>query len=165
MRLVVRDPPVNLGRLRRSERGLIGFWGDSVPQILNVEDALGGGHVVEGGFHVRIVVASKGDRHSPATSDTGERDRNDGKDRDRTPRRLVAPGDLEVKFKVNLWAGKGGKVIYSSRFLCTNTEWEEPPVTVSGPTVPFAGAVPGHLARSPYLARAGPRLSRGASIT
>ena len=158
------DPTSKFESLRFAERDAVGLGRDAVPEVLHVEDPFGGGHVVEGGLHVRIVVASKGDRHSPATSDTGERDRNDGKDRDRTPRRLVAPGDLEVKFKVNLWAGKGGKVIYSSRFLCTNTEWEEPPVTVSGPTVPFAGAVPGHLARSPYLARAGPRLSRGASV-
>ena len=51
-------------------------------------------------------------------------------------------GQREGKFKVNLWKGKGDKVIYSSRFLCTNTEWEEPPVTVPAPTVPLPGPYP-----------------------
>ncbi len=44
-------------------------------------------------------------------------------------------GQREGKFKVNLWKGKGDKVIYSSRFLCTNTEFEEPVATAPAPTV------------------------------
>ena len=46
-------------------------------------------------------------------------------------------GQREGKFKVNLWKGKGDKVIYSSRFFCTNTEYEEPAVAVPAPTVPL----------------------------
>ena len=46
-------------------------------------------------------------------------------------------GQREGKFKVNLWKGKGDKVIYSSRFICTNTEYEEPAVAVPAPTVPL----------------------------
>ena len=51
-------------------------------------------------------------------------------------------GQREGKFKVNLWKGKGDKVIYSSRFLCTNTEYEEPAVAVPAPTVPLPGPNP-----------------------
>jgi hypothetical protein len=51
-------------------------------------------------------------------------------------------GQREGKFKVNLWKGKGDKVIYSSRFLCTNTEWQEPSVTVPAPTVPLPAPYP-----------------------
>ena len=46
-------------------------------------------------------------------------------------------GQREGKFKVNLWKGKGDKVIYSCRFLCTNTEWEEPLANSPAPTVPL----------------------------
>ncbi len=42
-------------------------------------------------------------------------------------------GEREGKFKVNLWKGKGDKVIYSSRFLCTNLDWEEPPAALTVP--------------------------------
>ena len=51
-------------------------------------------------------------------------------------------GQREGKFKVNLWKGKGDKVIYSSRFLCTNTEWEEPPAAAPAPTVPLPAMSP-----------------------
>ena len=51
-------------------------------------------------------------------------------------------GQREGKFKVNLWKGKGDKVIYSSRFLCTNTDYEEPLVAVPAPTVPLPGPNP-----------------------
>ena len=51
-------------------------------------------------------------------------------------------GEREGKFKVNLWKGKGDKVIYSSRFLCTNTEWEEPPAAAPAPTVPLPVVYP-----------------------
>ncbi|MDP2314868.1 MAG: hypothetical protein Q8P41_18345 [Pseudomonadota bacterium] len=50
-------------------------------------------------------------------------------------------GQREGKFKVNLWKGKGDKVIYSSRFLCTNTEYEEVPV-VPAPTVALPTVLP-----------------------
>jgi hypothetical protein len=50
-------------------------------------------------------------------------------------------GQREGKFKVNLWKGKGDKVIYSSRFLCTNTEYEEVPA-VPAPTVALPALVP-----------------------
>ena len=43
---------------------------------------------------------------------------------------------------MNLWKGKGDKVIYSSRFLCTNTDYEEPLVAVPAPTVPLPGPNP-----------------------
>jgi hypothetical protein len=46
-------------------------------------------------------------------------------------------GEKEGKFKVNLWRGKGDKVIYSSRFVATNLEWEEPaPIVVAPPAIP-----------------------------
>ena len=50
-------------------------------------------------------------------------------------------GQREAKFKVNLWKGKGDKVIYSSRFLCTNTDYEDVPV-VPAPTVALPALVP-----------------------
>jgi hypothetical protein len=42
-------------------------------------------------------------------------------------------GEKDGKFKVNLWRGKGDKVIYSSRFLVTNLEWEAPAAVVATP--------------------------------
>ena len=46
-------------------------------------------------------------------------------------------GEREGKFKVNLWRGKGDKVIYSSRFVATNLEWEAPAaVVVAPPAIP-----------------------------
>ncbi len=50
-------------------------------------------------------------------------------------------GQREAKFKVNLWKGKGDKVIYSSRFLCTNTDYEDVPV-IPAPTVALPALVP-----------------------
>lgn len=44
-------------------------------------------------------------------------------------------GEKEGKFKVNLWKGKGDKVIYSSRLLCTNLDYEEPVTMPAPPTV------------------------------
>lgn len=221
MRPVVRDPAVDLGCLGRGERGLLGVWGDSVPQILNIEDAFRRGHVVEGGFHLRIVVADVSDRQILCASDAVIRQRcteithitvhevldrsgyrqlgrimfsgvdlgafiepdvDDGDDNDNEEgegdgdddEESETLGDLarmdngvtsavladaavrwikhmadqnmvgqrENKFKVNLWKGKGDKVIYSSRFLCTNTEYEEPAVAVPAPTVPLPGPNP-----------------------
>ena len=47
-------------------------------------------------------------------------------------------GEREAKFKVNLWRGKGDKVIYSSRFVVTNLEWEAPaPVVAAPPALPL----------------------------
>lgn len=50
-------------------------------------------------------------------------------------------GEKEGKFKVNLWRGKGDKVIYSSRFVATNLEWEAPaPVVAAPPALPLGFA-------------------------
>ena len=51
-------------------------------------------------------------------------------------------GQREGKFKVNLWKGKCDKVIYSSRFLCINTEYEEPVLAAPSPTVPLPTQYP-----------------------
>ena len=44
-------------------------------------------------------------------------------------------GLREGKFKLNLWQGKGDRVIFSSRFLCMNPDFEEPPEAPPTPTV------------------------------
>lgn len=59
---MIREAATDLFELRRRQRNGVRVRGDAVPKILYVEDALGLGHLVEGGFHESSVVAVGDDR-------------------------------------------------------------------------------------------------------
>lgn len=59
---MVREAATDLFELRRRQRNGVRVRGDAVPKILYIQDALGLGHLVEGGFHEGSVVAAGADR-------------------------------------------------------------------------------------------------------
>ena len=48
---IVREPVLKLSALGFGDRQILRLVGDAVPEVLDVEDTLGRGHLVEGGFH------------------------------------------------------------------------------------------------------------------